>query len=472
MWGGVTLSQFEQKGLLLFNQESGELPPTPGNEILSELENLASEAPEKTDCSRYIFLRLRKAMGTPRFVGLLQGIQYLARAKQPAGALLLAAFMDTTTVEARLIPQLAFFSSSRRIHLILKHAQREANLFSKDWLKRKEDLVDQVLALRPEIINGGVNQKICPEFEQPWIAMRHALAVSLEEVHRKESPSPKILGLIGDLVCLEVDALEERASRLAGLTNPFRAAAVMRLSSILGRLDPQIRDTRLFISSLREGDLDSIFRKRWSRALEVMEPEEYQQFLLEMGEHESVSALSRIHVAQVEGVSPLDQLAVSPSPHGQVEDHPAQPDSQPAPPDGAQAPGDSEEEVKESEMGASQIKTLVMESMQSTSALLSFLKNAKVTSVPGLVAEVATRTRNPQIISTIASDRTLYTGFANRDVPLNCLRNPSNVSVKTLRRFIHVKFVSKIDLKRMSQDKAGVRRELRLEIEKYLNSLA
>ena len=72
----------------------------------------------------------------------------------------------------------------------------------------------------------------------------------------------------------------------------------------------------------------------------------------------------------------------------------------------------------------------------------------------------------------IATDRTLYTGFANRDVPLTCLKNPSNVSVKVLRKFIHVKFVTKIDLKRMAQDKAGVRRELRQEIEKYLDSLA
>lgn len=124
------------------------------------------------------------------------------------------------------------------------------------------------------------------------------------------------------------------------------------------------------------------------------------------------------------------------------------------------------------DLDASAIKHLVMSNIMSTSVVLGFLRNPKVVSIPGLVAAVAERTRNPQIIATIASDRTLFSGFANRDVPLVCLRSPCNVSPKTLRKFIHVKFVSKIDLKRMTTDRTGIRKEIAREINKYLDALS
>jgi len=133
--------------------------------------------------------------------------------------------------------------------------------------------------------------------------------------------------------------------------------------------------------------------------------------------------------------------------------------------------GDESEEAAEDEKSNAAIKQLVMSNIMSTSTTLGFLRNPKVVAIPGLVADIATRTRNPQIIETIATDRTLYTGFANRDVPLVCLRSPCNVSPKTLRKFIHVKYVSKVDLKRMALDKAGMRKEVVREIQRYLDSL-
>lgn len=132
---------------------------------------------------------------------------------------------------------------------------------------------------------------------------------------------------------------------------------------------------------------------------------------------------------------------------------------------------DTEEQAPE-DMTASAIKHLVMSNLMSTSVTLGFLRNPKVTSIPGLVAEVAARTRNPQIIETIATDRALFTGFANRDVPRICLMSPCNTSVKTLRKFIHVKYVNKVDLRRMANDRAGMRRDVIREIEKYLEALA
>ncbi|RKZ10855.1 hypothetical protein DRQ50_14180 [bacterium] len=121
--------------------------------------------------------------------------------------------------------------------------------------------------------------------------------------------------------------------------------------------------------------------------------------------------------------------------------------------------------------GNSAIKEMVLGSMQSTSAILAFLRDPKVAAIPGLVEEVVVRTRNPQVLATIATDRTLHGGFANRGVPLALLRSPVNVSIKTIRRFIHVKYAAKIELKRMAIDTSGIRQEVNREVIKYLDSL-
>ncbi len=131
-----------------------------------------------------------------------------------------------------------------------------------------------------------------------------------------------------------------------------------------------------------------------------------------------------------------------------------------------------EEDEEVDDLGASALKHLVMMNLQSTSVLLGFLRNPQIIGIPGLVEEVANRTRNPQIIATIASDRALYTGFANKGVALACLRSPCNVPVKTLRKFCHVKYVAKIELKRMAADRTGIRKEIAREIAKYLEALA
>lgn len=117
------------------------------------------------------------------------------------------------------------------------------------------------------------------------------------------------------------------------------------------------------------------------------------------------------------------------------------------------------------------MRKLVLDNIMSTSVLLEYLRDPKVTSIPGLVAEVVNRTRNPQVIEVVVGNRALHTGFANKAVPLACLRSPVNVPVKTLRKFIHVKYVSKVDLKRLANDRTGIRREIGAEIAKYLDSL-
>ncbi|MBE0567686.1 MAG: hypothetical protein IH621_17160, partial [Krumholzibacteria bacterium] len=130
------------------------------------------------------------------------------------------------------------------------------------------------------------------------------------------------------------------------------------------------------------------------------------------------------------------------------------------------------EPEKDKDQGASALKRMVLTNLQSISVTIAFLRDPKVVAVPGLVEEVVNRTRNPQIIEIIATQRPLHGGFANRGVPLALLKSPVNVSTKLLRKFIHVKYISKMDLRRLANDRTGIRREVGKEIENYLSSLA
>lgn len=132
---------------------------------------------------------------------------------------------------------------------------------------------------------------------------------------------------------------------------------------------------------------------------------------------------------------------------------------------------EQDEKEKRKLTGNAALKDMVLRSMQSTSAILAFLRDPKVAAIPGLVEEVTNRTRNPQILETIATTRTLHCGFANRGVPMAVLRSPVNVSIRIIRRFIHVKYVSKIELNRMAVDKSGIRRDVTREVIKYLDAL-
>ena len=62
--------------------------------------------------------------------------------------------------------------------------------------------------------------------------------------------------------------------------------------------------------------------------------------------------------------------------------------------------------------------------------------------------------------------------FANKDVSRALLESPVNLPVKSLREFIHVKYVSRTELKRMTMDKARLRKEAIGEIHAYFESLA
>ena len=100
------------------------------------------------------------------------------------------------------------------------------------------------------------------------------------------------------------------------------------------------------------------------------------------------------------------------------------------------------------------------------------LRNQKITSTPGIVRLVVERTRNMRVLDTICVARHLHSGFANRDVPLALLRSPMNIPIKVLRKFVNVRYVSKVDLRRRAKDSSSVRREVCNEVDAYIKSLA
>jgi hypothetical protein len=119
-----------------------------------------------------------------------------------------------------------------------------------------------------------------------------------------------------------------------------------------------------------------------------------------------------------------------------------------------------------------EIRQVVLDHVDSESCLLGFLRNPRIVSIPGLVASVVARSRSLRVQETIARDRTLHSGHANKGVPLALLTSPCNIPIGMLMKFIHVKHVSKIDLQNLVRRKAYVRREIVEEVNRYLELLA
>ncbi|MBN1164274.1 MAG: hypothetical protein JXB45_06825 [Candidatus Krumholzibacteriota bacterium] len=117
-------------------------------------------------------------------------------------------------------------------------------------------------------------------------------------------------------------------------------------------------------------------------------------------------------------------------------------------------------------------KSLVLSNMDNDSFLVQLLNNPKVINKPGIIPLIALRCRSSKVLSLVASRRELFTGFANKEVPLNLLLNPSKIPVTSLRKFIHVRYVDKMTLMRLANRGGGqVREEVRREIKKYLTNV-
>lgn len=114
-------------------------------------------------------------------------------------------------------------------------------------------------------------------------------------------------------------------------------------------------------------------------------------------------------------------------------------------------------------------KGLVLSNITRETLLLSILNNPKCQRVPGLVEAVVVNCRSSQVLAHIATKRELHTGHQNKGVPAALLRSRMKIPMTLLRRFIHLRFVSRPELKDIAARAA--RKEVAKEVGDYLASI-
>lgn len=131
-------------------------------------------------------------------------------------------------------------------------------------------------------------------------------------------------------------------------------------------------------------------------------------------------------------------------------------------------------EVEWTNLGAQQAiswRALVLSYMDNDNFIVELLNNPRVASRPGIVPLIALKSRSSRVLSIIANTHSLYTGFSNKEVPVNLLMNPAKIPLSAIRKFIHVRFVDKPTLARLAGKGSQIREEVRREIQHYLSSL-
>lgn len=124
--------------------------------------------------------------------------------------------------------------------------------------------------------------------------------------------------------------------------------------------------------------------------------------------------------------------------------------------------------LKAADEGLVDMKSVIAQNMTRDSVIEALLNNPKVQQAAGLVAFVAENSRSLAILSKIAKTRALHSGYANREVPLALLKSPCNVPLSLLRPFVNTRNVPMVELKHIARAKAGIRREVKAEVEAYL----
>ncbi len=525
--------------------------------LRDELTELAAVYDTLSVRSRILFEQLRKMLGQERLQECLLGVQSLAVAGEPAGARLLAAFVDANTPGSQLVPRIQPFASTGRL---LAHLRRGAPAAAgselADWQDRAQAVVAACAPYQTQRPGAGAGRLRARDVE-PLPRLRHAMQALVPR--ERSAVNPDNLGLLAELVRLEADAYQERVSQLAGSIDPFRVTIVVRALPLLGRADAEIRDLGQLVAWLEAGNVDAAFRQRVPRFHEVLDGPERPRLTAALHADPRLAPLAAVHDAQRAnplairqlagpvaqllavgrqlahaGVRRLDldlvnataialahcpggrlRLPLTPelqSSVGAILVAPSSCDPWSAPLVGGLALENGYLIARESRQGLSDriwrhdlptpaelatsqdplaiivvpetipedevvdqstfaVKQMVLANLGCVSIVLGFLRNPKVTAIPGLVGEIARRSRSARVIEVIATDRTLHDGFANKDVPRALLETPVNVSVKALRKFVHVKYVSKTDLKRMAADKARLRKDVISEIKHYLDSL-
>lgn len=505
--------------------ERWRVPP----EVRRWIAELAGEGDTNARCG-LLFQSFRKQSETPLFTAMGRGLLAgSARADADAVAVL-AAFLSVDAPGEVLIERVREFSNLHRQADLCRRRLDAGEPIGKSEQALLSDLdhLDAEYAARWERPDpaAGIRDR------GPAWRCRRAFAETVSGLQRSGVLDTEGIARFCRLARLELQALELRASALAGAINPYSARQVSQVMPILSSVDEELRDLRRFLGQLEESGRASMFHQQFPSVSGQLDEGDERRFrerlgqepdlqllwrllrgidrnplpqrslawfvdrVLDVGEvlaaagvrgrgidlvaallcvlefHDDgavvLPASARVREALVrvpiDGVEPTDggvrlvldraaarRLAL---PHGLPVPAPDEPDTEPA-------EKDQEETVKD----------LVLSNINNTSVLLGLLKNQKVINTPGVVRMVVERSRNMRVLDTVCTARNLHSGFANKDVPLALLRSPMNIPVKVLRKFVNVRYVSKVDLRRLERDRSSVRREVAAEVADYLKSL-
>jgi hypothetical protein len=495
---------------------------------IREVESLAEEDTTRAR-TRRLAETFRK-LGVDETVEILKAAGKLSIRQETAGLRVLLGFLEVKRPGVEVLRQLRLLSSIERVSLRLV-----AGGWSEPQSSEATELVYPILealqeAARIGAVDLGLDQlpRTAPALRALYGRVRGWFRSMEGELEAGRKLAPDALNFIAQLAMLEITLMEKRVSRLAGSVNPYDVRSMGRLMPILSRYDQDIEHMKSVVSRLTtyEPFYDRLLTLE--HALSPSEMDKIQKLLLRdpvgapLGgilqgmranpilDREFVFLVSLVHqIAALRsqtmtGVPRPDVLSILHEVvrHGRggtgirlvMEEEIADriwptvqswgvlrrsPSSMEVRyredraldfirPDGTPNLPDRPEERKPPDLT---LKELVRLQLGNEPFILGVLDNPKATAIPGLVPMIVNSTRSLRILDRIMRDRALYTGPANKEVPRLLLTCPARIPVNSLKRFIHVRFVSKMDLARLSRQGGDIRSEVKREIDKYLATL-
>ncbi len=497
------------------------------------LADMAQETDVSARC-RILYGILRKQMGQGHFKLILEAIVSLSASDRSHGVGALSALLAVQGPGEIAIDRVREFRNLHRVVSRLRASGVPAASLSKSEAKLLADLKtsDERLDSIYDVSLGETLALPHPLDFGPSRVCRRAFGALVADLEaRSDLDRPQLMDMVS-LARLELKAAEIRASQLAESINPYSSRHVSTVMPVLSSVDTEVRDISAFLDLIEKRRQASLFHQLHPAIEDHLEQREQDIFEGQLAQHETLAIVRRLfhlvgrnplpyrtlafymehilcmarvlHSVRLRRTAPsvLDavivalefvqdgvlRLPMSPSVRKalmQADLDGVEPDEDgmrvvfdPAAaralslPFGYPLAATEPVEAIEPEPGVhGSVKELVMENMNNTSILLGLLKNEKVVSTPGIVALVVTRCRNARVMEEICTNRRYHSGFANKDVPLAILKSPMRMPIKTIRKFINVRYIAKVELRRMAVDRSSVRREIADEVEAYLASL-
>ncbi len=477
-----------------------------------------------------VAMAVRKRLGGNSLEPMLEGMLAVAADAERSGVAALAAIIAVRAQGLAVVDMVHEFRHLHRVGSRSLYRVDHGLELSADERK----LLDEVEAVERELshyLPNDVDPFALPSPLDlgPARVPRKVFEVLTETLNQSGELDDEGLSAFVRLARMEQVAAGMRASAVAGEINPYSAKAVSAIMPRLAELDAQIRDVKGFLDALDEQRESRLFHEQHSVFLDVLSDEEltrlqefcegkprlsvfnrlldgvrrnpiaprqmayYVDRLLHLGNALFFQHLRPVPIDPLEAVllaleyvegkslmiptgPKVNEIVTKARLDGLVveSDHVAVPFDLAAArrvhaPAGLPLPPDDEDQGEDN---LDNIKDIITANLNNTSILLGLLKNPKVINKPGVVAFIANACRLPRVLEVIAQTKSLHTGFANKDVPLAIVRSPVRLPVKLVRRFIHVKYIRRVELRRLARDKTGLRREIYDEIVSYLATLA